>query len=362
MAFAGPINAPASLNLLTAVRLRFMQAFDDLTKIPAYSSYLDWIYQDDPTGDLIYTIYSEPMLPMRQWLDNRHMSSTDFRFWTQAVRTFGDGMELDVDDLKDDANPAKRMMYLQTAEKYAAAAAMLWPSLVAETMVKGISSIWLPDGQKIFDVHPISPSSPNGPTFRNYYANSVQGGSSACQLNYENLLAALANGLTFKAPNGLDYPIHYSELVVAPGMAKTAERLCKFDRLPVGEIFGQAIGTSNAGGDAVNAVRALYAPTVRELGNLPSGCWALIDATNPAERPVALKKRQEITWQYVGPSAGDIAGFPASDEGAVSEMVFDRNKTKYGPKARGEGFFRNWWRVAFFDGNSVPVTALSIVS
>jgi len=354
MAFAGPINAPRALDPVTAVRVKFMDAYSDMFKQPAYADYLKFVYIDDPEGDLIYTIYAEPMMPLRAWYQDRPMSSTDFRYWTQSIRRFGDGMEMDVDDLKDDSNPAKRKMYVMSAEKLGEAAAGLWPSLVAEAIVRGVTSIWLPDGQKIFDNHPMSIKKASVGNFRNYYANNVQGGSSAFALNYANLLFALKAGLAFKAPTGLDYPVHYTHLGVPPGQAKSAARLVQFDRLP-----GVEINAANIGGDAVNEIAKLYSPEVCEIANLPAGTWCLIDATTPSERPIALKKRQDVTWQFT--QGGEVVG-TSQDEGLVSEMVFTKNKTKYGPKARGEAFFRNWWRVAFFDGNASPVTSLSIIS
>lgn len=364
MPIGGPVNAPGALSLITAVRLRFMEAYSDAYTNPAYSAFEKVVYYDDPSGDLIYVIYSEPMKPMRAWLQERNMSSTNWRYWTQGVRTFGDGMELDVDDLKDDGNPAKRMMYMQTAERFAEAAAALWPSLFAETLFKGISATWLPDGNQIFSNHPYSPSNSSLGNYRNYYANNSQGGSAAYPLNYTNLLARLDAGLAFKAPTGLDYPIKYSHLLVPTGQVKYATRLCKFDRLPVLEVgptaAGGGLASTSAGGDTLNEIAMLYSPEVVPVANMPTGTWALVDATSASERPIAIKKRQEITWQYTQP--GNIAGFPTSDDGLVTEQMFLRNKSKYGPKARGDGFFRNWWRVLLADGNNSPVTTLSIVS
>jgi phage major head subunit gpT-like protein len=357
MSFAGPINAPKALDPVTAVRVRFMEAYSDMFGQPAYSDWQKFVYLDDPAGDIIYTIYAEPMRPLRQWYGDRPMSSADFRYWTQSVRTFGDGMEFDVDDLKDDANPAKRQMYMMAAQKLGESGAGLWPSLVVEALVNSIGKVWLPDGQKIFDNHPMSINNSSLGNFRNYYANNVQGGSAAFAFNYANLLAALKAGLAFKAPNGMDYPVHYTHLVVPPGSAKAAARLVSFDRLPAFETGG----TTAAGGDVINEIKAIYSPQVCELANMPAGTWSLIDATTNGERPIALKKRQEITWQYTQ-GGGEIVGIPASDEGLVSSDVFTKNKTKYGPKARGEAYFRNWWRAAFFDGNASPVTSLSITS
>lgn len=357
MAFAGPINSPRALDAVTAVRVRFMEAYEEMYRQPAYTDWQQFTYLDDPAGDLIYTIYAEPLRPLRQWYGDRPMSQVDFRYWTQAVRTFGDGMEFDVDDLRDDANPAKRQQYMMAAQKLGEAAAGLWPSLVVEAMINSINRVWLPDGAKIFDNHPISIANASRGTFRNYYANNTQGGSAAYALTYSNLLALLKLGLAFDAPNGLDMPIHYTHLVVPPGSAKTAARLTTFDRLPAFETGG----TTAAGGDVINEIKQLYSPTVVELANMPNNTWALIDATSGGERPIALKKRQEITWQYTQ-GGGEIAGVPTSDEGLVSSDVFLKNKTKYGPKARGEAYFRNWWRALLADGNASPVTSLSVVS
>lgn len=362
MAFAGPINAPSALNLVTAVRVRFMEAYADAYAGAEYTDWQDFTYLDDPAGDLIYTIYAEPMKPLPAWLGDRHMTSTDYRYWTQAVRTFGDGMELDVDDLKDDANPAKRQMYMMAAQRFAGAAVALWPSLLAETIVKGTTAIWLPDGQKIFDLHPFSPSNSSLGNFRNYYANSVQGGSAAYPLSYGNLLALLKAGYAFKAPTGLDYPIKYRTLAVPPSSAPTANRLVSWDRLPNADIYGQSNAASNAGSDAVNEIKSTYGIRVKLVANMPVNTWALIDDSSRDELPLAIKKRQDVTWQYVGPASGDINGWPVNDVGAVPEMVFNRNKSKMGPKARGDGYFRNWWRVVLADGNVSPITTLSIVS
>jgi hypothetical protein len=362
MAFAGPVNAPSALNLITAVKVRFMEAYEDLYGGAAYKDWESFTYPEDPEGDLIYTIYAEPMRPLRQWYGDRPMSSTDFRYWTQAVRTFGDGMELDVDDLKDDGNPAKRQMYLKTAEAYAESAAALWPSLIAEAMVNSIGRIWLPDGQHIFDLHNFSINNSSLGTYRNYFANNTQGGNAAYPLTYGNLLALLKQGLTFKAPTGLDYPITYTELVVPAGSASVAARLTGFDRLSSGEVYGQTLSGSSAGGEVTNEIKSTFAPRVKVLANMPANTWSLINAKSKAAMPIALKKRQEITWQFTNPGGDIIAGVPAGDEGLVSEQVFNTNKSKYGPKARGEAFFRNWWNAAFCDGNSSPVTSLNIVS
>lgn len=362
MGFAGPVNIPSALNPLLAVKVRFMEAYADALKGRAYTDWESFTYLDDPTGDVIYNIYAEPMRPMRQWYGDRPMSSTDFRYFTQAIRTFGDGMEFDVDDLKDDANPAKLIAYLKSAEAYAAQAAGLWPSLIVEAMINSIGRIWLPDGQHIFDLHNYSINNSSLGNFRNYYANNTQGGNAATPLTYGNLLTKLQAGLAFKAPTGLDYPVMYTDLVVPPGSASVAARLTGFDRLSSGEVYGQTLGTTSAGGEVTNEIKTTFAPQVKVLANMPAGTWALIDASSKAEMPLALKKRQEITWQYTNAGGDVIAGVPAGDDGLVSEQVFNTNKTKYGPKARGEAYFRNWWRAVLCDGNATPITSLNIVS
>lgn len=361
MAFAGPINAPSALNLLTAVRMRFMDAYLAAYGGPEYSDWQKFTWMEDPAGDLIYSIYAEPLKPLRAWLGERPMDQVDFRYWTQAVRTFATGMEIDIDDIKDDANPAKRAMYMMAAQRLADASVGLWPSLITETLVRGTTALWLPDGQPILSLHQYSPSNSSLGTFRNYYANSSQGNNAAFPMTYGNLLSVLKAGYAFKSPAGMDYPIYYSHLVVPPGSVMTAKRLVSFDRLPGFE--SGAGGTTAAGGDFLNEVKQSFGDLqVCALANMPPGTWALIDARNPTERPIGLKKRQDITWQYIGPTATDATGFPVSDDGAVPEMVFNRNKQKFGPKARGDGFYRNWWRVAFMDGNNTPVTTSSIVS
>lgn len=361
----GPIGySSTNLNPLLAVQLRFMDVYQSMFTQAAYQDYLKFTFMDNPAGDIIYGVYSEPLKPMPVWQGDRHMTAVDFRYWTLGVRTFGDGMELDVDDIKaDSGNPIKFQFYLNAAQRFAESAIGLWPSMVAEALVNATTKTWLPDGQNVFDLHPISPSSPSGTKFRNYYANSNQGGNAAYPLTYGNLLSLLKLGAAFKAQNGLDYPIYYTHLVVPPGAAPTARRLVQFPTLPVAEILGQSSATTNVGGgDGPNEIAKTFGPQVAVLPNMPAGQWALIDASVPSELSLALKKRQDITWQFVGPG-GSSGPFPTGDDsGMVSQLTFDTNKSKFGPKARGEAYFRNWWRALLADGNATPVTSLSIVS
>jgi hypothetical protein len=361
----GPIGySSTNLNPLVAVQLRFWDAYQSFYSGAAYSDYLKFTFPDNPSGDLIYGVYSEPLKPMPIWQGDRHMTAMDLRYWTVGVRTFGDGMELDVDDIKaDSGNPIKFQFYVEAARRFGEAAAGLWPSLVAEALVNGITKTWLPDGQNVFDLHPISPSAPNGTKFRNYYANNVQGGSAALPLTYGNVLSLLKAGAAFKAPNGLDMPIYYTDLIVPPGSAPAAQRLVSFPTLPVAELFGQNTGsTSVGGGDGPNEIQKTFNPRVSVLANMPAGMWALADMSIPSEAALAIKKRQDVTWQFVGPG-GASGPFPTGDDsGMVSQLTFETNKSKFGPKARGEAYFRNWWRVALADGNGSPVTSLSIVS
>jgi hypothetical protein len=361
MGFAGPIVAPSALNLIAAVKVRFMDAFEAVYSGPEYRSWEEFSFLDDPQGDVVYTIYSQPNKPMQEWLSERHMSSVDFKYWTQATRVFADGMSIDTRDMRDDANPAKVRMYMEAAARMAESAAGLWPSLAVETLIKGINSTWLPDGQKILDIHNFNPDDASLGTYRNYYANNSQGGGAAYSLTYGNLLARLSGGYSFKAPTGLDYPIQYTHLAVPPSSYPTALRLLSFDRLPLQEVYSTA--TTAAGGDTLNQIKQQYG-NVRPVmvANMPAGTWALLDASQPSRRALGIKKRQDIIWQMVGPG-GSEGPFPVGQrEGMVSQLVFDTNKTKYGPYAEGEGFFRNWWGVLFCDGNASPVTSLNIVS
>jgi hypothetical protein len=359
---AGPINASNQLNLLLAVKTMFMDAYSQTYMGPEYQDYKSFCYQDSPQGDLIYTIYSEPLKPPRAWVGERPQSIVDFRFWTQSVRPFADSMAIDDDDIKDDAAPAKKIAYGLAAQRLGEAAPALWPSLVAETIIRGTTATWFPDGQPIFSTHNYSISNSSLGSYRNYNANNANGGNAAYPLTYGNVLSLLKLGYTFKAPTGMDYPIYYDTLVVPAGSVKTAQRIAQFDRLPNADLYGQQNATSNAGGDAVNEIKANFNLKVKVLAGMPAGTWALVDSRLQSELPLAYKVRQPITWQYVGPTALDANGFPVSDEGMIPEMTFNRNKVKFGPKARGDAYFRNWWRIALCDGNTTPVTTLSIVS
>ncbi len=308
---------------------------------------------DDPAGDLIYTVYSEPMAPPPKWDGDRPMSEVYFDFWTQTVDTYANGFELDVDDLRAySGNAIKAAMYLMAAQRMGESVAGLWPGLVADAIANGVNALWRPDGQPIFSIHNFNPRNASLGTFRNYRANNGQGGSASFPLTYGNLLYALNYGLTFKAPTGLDLPMRYNKLYCAPGAENTAKRLVGYDRLPVAEIFGQNTASTAVGGDALNQIRQQYGNLeVEPVANLAPGTWGLEDTSRPSEIPLRLKKRQEITWQYVGPGGASWAFPVGADAGMIPESVFNTNKVKYGPKARGAAYMSNWWRIAYFDGN-----------
>lgn len=344
-----PANIPQALDQFFLPQLRVQELFLELAKNPFYTAYSKFVGMDDPAGDVIYTFYSEPLAAMPEWKGPRHMSEVDFRYWTTGVRTFADSMEVSVDDIKaDSGSPAKMMAYQQTARRLVEAAMLRWPQLVVEAIQAGVTAVWLPDGQKIFDLHPINPSNPSGATFRNYFANSVQGGGAAKAITYLNELAALKNGYTFKAPNGYDMPIMYDCVVTAPSNVPLLSRLLKDDRIPAFE----AGGTTAAGGDVPNEIRRHYGGDGIEvigLANMPSNLRMYCDRSIASEIALRLKERQPITWQYQGPG-GPSGAFPVgSDEGMVAESIFNANTVKYGPKCRGESYFSNWWRVALLD-------------
>lgn len=344
-----PANVPQALDQFFLPQLRVQEMMFELAKLPEYTSYTKFVKMDDPAGDVIYHIYSEPLAAMPEWNGPRHMSEVDFRYWTSTVKTFADSMKVDVDDIKPDSgSPAKMMAYQQAAQRLVGGAMLTWPNLVKQAIQDGVTNVWVPDGQKIFDVHPVNPSDAAGDTFRNYFANTVQGGGAAKAISYVNELAALKHGYTFKAPNDYDMPIRYNMCVTAPSNVPLLSRLLKDERIPALE----AGGTTAAGGDVLNEIRRYYGGDSIEvvgLANFPSNLRLYVDTTVPSEISLRLKERQPITWQYQGPG-GPSGAFPiGSDEGMVSEAVFDTNSVKYGPKARGQAYFSNWWRVLLLD-------------
>ena len=363
MSIASPLVVPSSMDPLYFARARFMQAYSGQYAASAYSDWERFCYLDDPAGDVIYVAYTEPLRPPRIWNAERPESSVNGRVWTHGVRRFGDSMSIDIDDVRDDGNPAKKVLYMSAMARMAEATAGLWPSIVAETMVRGIGGVWAPDGQKIFDLHPFNPSIASYGTYRNYRANSVQGGGAAYPRTYGNILAQLKAGEAFKAPTGMDYPIRYNAIIVPPGEATSSRRQVQQVRLPAAEVFGQTLSTTNAGGDTDNEIAARYTLQVYELANMPSGMWSLADLTSKEEMALAVKQRQPITWQQIGPVAmGSDGMIPISDEGMISELAFNANTYRFGVKARGDAYFRNWWRIFLADGNATPVTTLSVIS
>lgn len=351
--FASIVNSPAALDLIVSVQARFYRAYDmQVQSNAAYTDFQKVVFEDNPAGDLIYGIYSEPLAGPREWLDARPMSQVDWRYFTQAVRKFADGMEIDLDDVKPDAgNPAKLAMYMESAARLGEATALIWPFLVTDAINTALTKTWLPDGQPIWSTHNFNPSNASLGTFQNYFANNANGGNASFPLTYSNLLARLKAGYKFKLPNGKDWPIRYTHLAVAPGQWPTALRLCQYDRLPVGEVFGQSIATSSAGGDALNEVKLSYGVQPIMIANLPANQWLLFDASAPSQQGLVIKRRQPVTWQYLGPSAGAGAiGAADNDSGGLPEHAFERNRIKFGPKVRGDAYFRNWWGQVLCDG------------
>ena len=113
-----------------------------------------------------------------------------------------------------------------------------------------------------------------------------------------------------------------------------------------------AIATTAAGGDAINAIKSYYdgdAIEVVELANMPSTLRLYLDLSIDSEKPLRLQERQPITLQYEGPGGAEGAFPVGSDEGMVSSSVFNNNSVKFGPKARGEAYFGNWWRAMLCD-------------
>lgn len=337
-----PLNVPAALDLITAAKVEFMDSYQaTYTGNPAYSDYEKFIKALNPEGDTVLQIYAHPLVGMQEWLGARPEEQVDFKYFEVAVRKFADSMSFDVDDLKDGGNPIKRQLYMEGARLLAEATAALWPGLVAEAVTKATSKVWLPDGQKIFDIHYFNPDNTGLGQFRNYYANNSQGGSASMPLTYGNLLAKIKSGFAFKLPNGKDWPIIYKMLVTGPALFPTARRLCTQDKLP-----GYEILAANVGGEAINEIMQ-YAIEPVQLAGMGANEWMLLDVSQPSKRSIGLKKRQDITWQQIGRGPG---GLPDSDAGEIPEMTYEENKTKYGPKARGEAIFTNWWGALLCDG------------
>ncbi len=362
---ATPALLPQSIDLFLNAVLRIDEVFEEMSKDPAYTSFKSLVRTVDPAGDNIYTTYSEPLAAMPEWKGPRHMSEVQFRVYTATVRRFATSMKVDVDAIKaDSGTPAKMMAYQETVRRLWDSALLVWPQMFVDAVCTGVvggvsaanaalglgggvSTVWQPDGQKVFDLHPISPSLPNGSKFRNYFAKSAQGGGAAYPITYGNELALLKNGYGFKAPNGKDMPIRYNKVSCSPGNVPLLTRLLKDDMIAAYEA-----NSSNVGGMVPNEIARHYngqAIEVVGVANMPTTIRMYEDTSRPMEIPVCFKERQPITWQYKGAS-GQAGAFPVgSDEGVVSEETFDDNAATFGPKARGEMWFGNWWRAALAD-------------
>jgi hypothetical protein len=339
---AAPLNLPAALDLITAAKVEFMDVYQaTYSGNPAYSDYEKLVKPLSPDGDTILQIYAHPLEGMKEWLDARPESQVDFKYFEIAVRKFADSMKFDVDDLKDGGSPVKRQLYMAAAAALAEASTSLWPGLVAEAVTNAVSKEWLPDGQKIFDIHYFNPDNTGLGQFRNYFANNGQGNNASMPLTYANLIEKIKHGFTFKLPNGKDWPIIYKALVTGPALFPTALQLCTQEKLP-----GYVVNSSNVGGESINEILK-YQVVPMQLAGMGANEWMLLDLSSPSKRSIGLKKRQDITWQQVGAGPG---GLPDNDAGEIPEMTFSENATKFGPKARGEAVFCNWWGALLCDG------------
>ncbi len=354
--FAGPVNAPSALDLIASYRARFYRLYEQLASSPLYQAWTKIAALDDPAGDLIYFVYMDPLGRMPLWENERHSSSLDFHYWTQSVDRFGDQMRLDVDDIKSDSgNQLKQMMYAAAADEYARAASLLWPGLISDLIVAGPSLIWEPDGQKIFDLHDFKIGFSSQGTFRNYRSKTSEGGSAAFAMTAANILTVLTEGRKIKQPNGLDAPANYNMLFCSPSKGPLLRRLVKSDRLPSWEVTGQTAGSTAQGSDVPNPIRQQFGEIevleIPNMGVYADNLWGAVDTQSPDPnvRPIRLKKRQEVTWQFIGPGGAEIPWPTGSDEGAVSEIVFNTNGTKFGPKARGRAYFGNPWKIFLCD-------------
>jgi hypothetical protein len=347
-----PAVVPQALNLLLATTLRVDEIFEEVSKDPAYTAFKKLVRMADPAGDLIYVTYSEPLAAMPEWQGPRHMSEVQFRFYQRTVRRFATAMRVDVDDIKaDSGTPAKMLAYQDTVRRLWDSALLVWPKMVVDAIKNGVTTVWTPDGQKIFDLHPISPSNASGAKFRNYFSKTVQGGSAAYPITYANELALLKNGYQFKLPSGDDMPIRYNKVTCSPGNVPLLSRLLKDEWIPSYEAAADA-SPAVRGGSVANEIRNHYDGMNIEvvgMANMPSNLRMYEDTSRPMEIPLVLKERQPITWQYKAPG-GPSGAFPVGDdEGFVGDETFDENAATFGPKARGECWFGNWWRAALAD-------------
>lgn len=353
------LNIPQALDKFFLPQLRIDEFFNDLAKDPYYTSYLKGVGIDDAAGDQIYHVYTEPLAAIPEWKGPRHEAEIDTRYWTSTVRTFASSMSVDVDDIKaDSGSPAKLAVYRMKAQRLVESAMLLWPDLFVKSIQAGSALTyssaglaaalkWLPDGQNIFDNHPINPSSPSGTAFRNYRSKDTTGGSAAFPISYANEKTVLAAGLAFKLPNGLERPIRYNKVFTNAANVPTLEKILKDDWIPSYEA-----NSSNVGGSVPNEIRRHYGGEGIEVigvANMPSALRLYMDTSMMTEMPLRLKERQPITWQYQGMSGAEGAFPVGNDEGAVSDSVFNTNSAKYGPKARGEVYAANWWRMFLCD-------------
>jgi hypothetical protein len=360
-----PLIVSQALDLGISSLLKIEEHFLEMAQNPAYTSYTKFVGLDDPAGDNVYHIYTEPLDAMPEWKGPRQYVEVMSRFWQQSIRTFARAMKINVDDVKaDSGRPEKMALYVQTARRLTESAMLVWPGLIVNAINLGVTTaIWQPDGQKIFDNHPVNPSIPGGSAFRNLRSKTAAGGGAAYPISYANELAILKYGYGFTAPNGLQLPVQYNAVATNPVNVPLLKSLYTEDRIAAAEAFGQVSGEGGgallsdtpAGGDVPNKIKRQYggdAMQIFPVANMNPNHRLYMDLSMASERPLRLKERQPITWQFLGPN-GPEGAFPVgSDEGMVTEMVFHENGAAYGPKCRGEAYFSNWWRALLCDATT----------
>lgn len=317
-------------------KVTFLEAYDtEYASNPAYSDFKKLVfYADDNGEDDEDFLYPSPMGGMKEWINERPYSQLEWDTFSVSVRKFADTIACDVDEMKS----AKKRKLFETAVSEMGAATVLWePSLFLEALTAGLTKIWKPDGQKIFDVHNFNPRDASIGTARNYYSKTAQGGSAAKALTYANLLAYAQQGYSYKLPNGKTYAVRHSTLAVGPGLYPTALALTKPDMIVVGGVLQP------------NEIKN-YITDVVLIEGMGTYEWMLYDASTPRKKPIGMKIRQAPTWQQLGKGSGGPGGLPDEDEGEIPQVTFEENRIKYGVKARGDAFFRNWWGFIFLDG------------
>lgn len=317
-------------------KVTFLEAYEnEYNSNPAYSDYKKLVfYADDNGEDDEDFLYASLMGGMKEWINERPYSQLEWDTFSVSVRKFADTIACDVDEMKS----AKKRKLFETEVKAMGAATALWePSLFVDALQNALTKVWKPDGQKIFDVHNFNPRDASIGTARNYYSKTVQGGSAAKALDYANLLLYAKQGYSYKLPTGKTFAVRHRTLAVGPGLYPTALALTKPDMIVVSSVLQP------------NEIKN-YIDEVVLIDGMGQYEWMLYDKTTDRNKPIGMKIRQAPTWQQLGVGSSGPGGLPDTDEGEIPQITFDENRIKYGVKARGEAFFRNWWGFIFLDG------------